>query len=586
MPVMNLVQIERRLRELPRNAQTMQYLKRAKDGAVPNLPPYLAAAELVAREKAEERDALSSGAARGPVPSVSEQLSQKADLLSLQAMKKREMDAASANQARTAPMPAPEGAPQPEAQPQGGIDQLPVEFGFDGGGLVAFNGQTGSEVKKKRKDDEDREADILSLLPQGAVEGVGVDYSSPQAQIAAQRAGSALATPGAALLDVATLPYNAVKNVVTHGGASITPFFDQLREREAKAARAEAGLAPPAAGSGRGTMAGRTAADEIVFTPAPGQQRPPAPPGAGQQRPPAAAAPAAPAAPAQPSEEDSLRASLMQQLGLGQGAPGAAAAPAGPTVAKTGADIMEAAKLFGLDKPFGDEERQRIAQMEALQAQRQAGRDRQALRETLLGFSRGYGGAAAASIGAENRAYAEDMAHQKAMYDMINAINKGNRGEAEKKFERLMSLQGDREKEAGATSRAELQAKVQMLEGMRRSGDTRYSVDMHYKAAMQQAALAERRGDKQDKAQADANLRAVMQSLTTEVNRLQTELGKTIRPAEKAAIQRDLAARSAELEDARNQLVKLGGGSAAADKPAASATKGRVVNWSDIPAPK
>jgi len=595
MPTQNLVQIQRDLQSLPPGPQTMMYLKRAKDGMVESVPPYLAAAEIASREQSEQRKALAEGADQAKAPSVSDQLSQKADLLALQAMKKQAMDRQAADQARTAQMPAPEGSPEPEEQPQpeGGLASLPVEFGFEGGGIVAFTDGGSADKKKKKPSLYDLSRDPLlrkyysamagdldtSALPQGALEGDGADYSSPQAQIAAQRAGSALATPGAAMLDVLSAPYNALKGMVTHGGASMTPFYDQIREREAKAAQAEGraqsqmppGTIPPEILAAYGPNAQRM---PQVQTP---QQRPPASPGAPQQRPPAApgAQTAAPQQPATPSPQDALQADLMQRLGISPGVQGApaAAAPAGPTIAKTGADIMEAAKLFGLDKPAGAEERQLIAEMRARHAQQQKERARMGLKAVLGGFSQGYGGAAAADVAASQRAYTEDMAQQKAMYDMINAINTGNRKEAEKAFERTVGLQEKREQDVNAMSRTELQAKVSMYGNLLQADSNRYNTDAHVKVALLNAKKTDERATREDKKLAIDGLQSAERGIQTELTKLQGLMDKGSK-ARRAQLDDDL-------REIRAQIAKISGVEMPS-RAGASAAPGKVVNWSDI----
>lgn len=603
MPTQNLVQIQNDLQSLPHGPQTMMYLKRAKDGMVASVPPYLAAAELASREKQAMRQKLSSGAAPGEMPTVSQQLSQKADLLALQAMKKKEMDAASMNQARTASGPAPEGAPEPEEQPQpeGGLASLPVDFQFADGGIVAFTDGGPADKKKKKKPSlYDLSRDPLlqkyysamageldtSALPQGALEGDGADYSSPQAQIAAQRAGSALATPGAAMLDVLGAPYNALKGMVTHGGASMTPYFDQLREREAKAAQAEGqaqsqmppGNIPPEILAAYGPNAQR-----MPQVQAP-QQRPPAPPGPPQQRPPAVpgaqgAQGAAPQQPATPSPQDALQADLMRQFGITPGAPGAAApgapgAPAaGPAMGRTAEDIKAAQAAFGLDKAAGTEERRLIDEMRARHAQQQQERARLGLKGVLAGFSQGYGGAAAADVAATNRAYAEDMAHQKSMYDLINAINKGNRGEAEKAFEKTIGLQEKREQEAGATSRTELQAKVNMYGDLLKAGSSRYNTDMHYKAAMANARVTSDRAGLEDRKLKIDGLQSAERGIQQELTKLQGLMDKDSRQRR--------AELDGNLKALREQIARLSGVEPAAPS-GTSPTQGRVVNWADI----
>lgn len=133
---MNIVQIQNRVQELPNTPQTIQYLNAALNGQVKTIPPYVAAAELQRRESEGMMDQLAKGAAKGPQPTVKDQLEQKAGIMAL-------MGQAQPPQRPQIPQPEPR-EPQPQA---GGIDNLPVKddmFGMAGGGIVAFNGETGS----------------------------------------------------------------------------------------------------------------------------------------------------------------------------------------------------------------------------------------------------------------------------------------------------------------------------------------------------------------------------------------------------------------------------------------------------------
>lgn len=561
----NLVQIQSRLKGLPNSPQTMQYLKAAKDGHVLTVPPYIAAAELSTREAEQKREMLARGAAQGKVPSVSEQLSQKADLMSMMAMKEKAAAQQSAEQSRQMPMPAPEGTPEPQEQPQpeqgAGVDQIPVQFGLAGGGIIAFEegGDTDKKKKKKTPSLYDLSRDPLleayyrqqageldtSALPQGALEGAGGDYSSPEAQIAKQRLGTALATPGAAMLDVAGLPINAIRNLTTHGGVSMTPFYDDVRKREQQAGVAQAQAAmqsqaapqvPPVSPEAKALLTSQRPG----YTP---PQQPPgmqAPAAAQPPKPPAPAAPAA-APGAQPAEGGlpDIQAMLAQK-------------PQAPSLEQSIADTQKAQAAFGLNAPAGAEERDLIKQMRERHAQEQAARDRLGLKAVLAGFGRGFGGAAAADIESAQRAYAQDMAHQKSMYDMINAINKGNRGEAEKAFEKTMGMQESREKEAGAGDRNRLSAATNVYAAQLQAGSSKYNADLHYKAAMAQANLADKRGDRADKAAALTALRGVQTGLVQEIGKLTGSFKKE---------DRELRARyEQQLEDVRQEIVRMSGG--------------------------
>lgn len=502
MPTQNLVQIQRDLQSLPPGAQTMMYLKRAKDGMVASVPPYVAAAELAAREKMAQREALASGAAPGEQPTVSQQLSQKADLLALQAMKKKEMDTASMNQARTAPGPAPEGSPEPEEQPQpeGGLASLPVDFKFDGGGLVAFQ-QGGMPMTTG-----------YAPVYQEARE-MGIDlspYDSPEER-------------KAKLERVARLR-EARKQM---GQAQIPGQAPDVQALAAQIGKPPARPAP-------------TASPQVE---APAQQ-PPAPPAPPRQGLPAALP--QPAAPAAPSPQQTLETALMQRMGLAEDG-----GRAMPTMAGTGADVKAAQAMFGLDKAAGEEERQLIAEMRARHAQQQKDRARMGLKAVLGGFSQGYGGAAAADVAASQRAYAEDMSQQQEMYKLINAINTGNRKEAQQAVDKTIGLQQQREQDVNAMSRTELQAMASMYGNLLQAGSSRYNTDAHVRVALAQARQAVERGAREDKKIAIDGLQSAERGIQTELTKLQGLMDKGSKER-RAQLDKDLS-------DIRTQIAKLAG---------------------------
>ena len=138
---MNILQIQNRVQELPNTPQTMQYLNAAMNGQVKTVPPYIAAAEIKRRESEGMMDQLAKGAAKGPQPTVKDQLEEKMGIMALMGQQQP---------LQRPQIPQPAG---PEQQPQagGGIDNLPVKeemFGMAGGGIVAFNGKTGSAVER------------------------------------------------------------------------------------------------------------------------------------------------------------------------------------------------------------------------------------------------------------------------------------------------------------------------------------------------------------------------------------------------------------------------------------------------------
>lgn len=149
---MNLIQLQEQLKDMP-----MQAVQAYMNGSNPQVPPYLAAAELQRRQAAMKSQQAQQGAAQGPQTSIKEQLEQATGLMGLQAQRAQQGMQQVAQQAQQAPMPATEGTPQPEMQPepevqmaQGGrvkkpsgcgcgISNLPVRDSmFRDGGVVGY----------------------------------------------------------------------------------------------------------------------------------------------------------------------------------------------------------------------------------------------------------------------------------------------------------------------------------------------------------------------------------------------------------------------------------------------------------------
>ena len=140
------------------NPQPLQQVIQNEQKAKPGLPPdlqKLLALQIVTNEKdsATAQQAMQQlqqmGGGQGQPPTVMQSLQEQAkQKMQTQAMQAQRQQQGLQALAQRAPMGAvPEGTPQPQEQPQArGIDQLPAEFGMAGGGIVAFNGEDGSEV--------------------------------------------------------------------------------------------------------------------------------------------------------------------------------------------------------------------------------------------------------------------------------------------------------------------------------------------------------------------------------------------------------------------------------------------------------
>jgi hypothetical protein len=152
---MNLVQINERLKDLP-----VQVIQQYANGMNPEVPPYLALGELQRREIAQKQMATAQGGMQGPQPSIKEQVEQRAGLMAAQGLQQQQQMQQMAQP--RGPMPAPEGIPQPEAQPEmmasGGLAAVPVRremFDYAGGGIVAFaEGESVEDPRRERKEGE------------------------------------------------------------------------------------------------------------------------------------------------------------------------------------------------------------------------------------------------------------------------------------------------------------------------------------------------------------------------------------------------------------------------------------------------
>lgn len=137
---MNLVQINERLKDMPIRAVQMY-----ANGSNPQVPSYLALAELQRREKIAKQASMEQGAADGPMPSIKEQIERKVGLLALQQGRMQQGQQKLGEQATRMPMAVPQNVESAEEQPQvedSGIANLPVDenmYEFASGGLIAFS---------------------------------------------------------------------------------------------------------------------------------------------------------------------------------------------------------------------------------------------------------------------------------------------------------------------------------------------------------------------------------------------------------------------------------------------------------------
>ena len=115
--------------------------------------------ETDAAKRQQAMNELQQMAPNGQPPTVADSVRQQA-AQKLQARMVQEQQKAQAMQQMVQGLPAagiPQGVPQPERQPQG-IDEAPVEFGMASGGIVSFDGTSGSQVPDPRRQRQEGES--------------------------------------------------------------------------------------------------------------------------------------------------------------------------------------------------------------------------------------------------------------------------------------------------------------------------------------------------------------------------------------------------------------------------------------------
>lgn len=238
---MNLVKAQELAQSMPQ-----QELEKYANGFAPHIiPPWLATGEMQAKMQRMQKMQAMQGAAQGPMPSVKEQIEQKAGLMGLQQAQQRMMQGQQMMQ-RPAPGPVPEGTPEPKLQPSpetmmagGGLAQMPVRFNFDGGGIVAFSGEDGdSEVdgkKKKLRQVTQREMAEEYNRKRFAQQAEDEAARSPEAKKDSEGIKKALSL-------VAGLPIEALKTLVSAPGYGFSKDEPQAPRPAAQATAADMGM--------------------------------------------------------------------------------------------------------------------------------------------------------------------------------------------------------------------------------------------------------------------------------------------------------------------------------------------------------
>ena len=172
--------------------QRIQQEQQGKPGLPPDLHELMALnivtneTDAVAKQQAMDQLAQMQGPQGKPptvMESVREQARQKMQAQAMQAQRQQQGLQALAQQA--GPGPVPEGTQFAEAQPQG-IDELPVEFGLAGGGIVAFD--NGGTVDAERAKEKEARSRLMSFgLARRKDDPEGFEQAKADAEAAAER---------------------------------------------------------------------------------------------------------------------------------------------------------------------------------------------------------------------------------------------------------------------------------------------------------------------------------------------------------------------------------------------------------------
>jgi hypothetical protein len=232
---MNLIQVQNRLRDLPASdPRSMQMLTAFANGQNPQVPPFIALAELNRRKQLAQKQA------QPPEATVKDKIEQEAKMMQTNAGRQQE---AMQNMGQQAMMTnagkIPASTPQTQGIEEenfaaGGIANLNSQFDFAGGGIVAFSGKDGSKVEDENKErdrkqlesDQESLSDMLTKL--GAA---GKDILTLPGRAAAGVLNAGVIRPARAISGY-DIPYifGSTPDYVD----SMTPFYDKISAAEDK----------------------------------------------------------------------------------------------------------------------------------------------------------------------------------------------------------------------------------------------------------------------------------------------------------------------------------------------------------------
>lgn len=446
----NLVKIQEDLKGLPTQA-IMGYA----NGQNPQVPPYIALAELNRRKQLEQ--SIQAGQQQPQQQgTIKEQIEQGVGLQSLQAQRQKQAMQAIGQQAMNAPAANPPSAAGLGALPAGAA--APQAQAFKGGGIVSFaagGDPETEETEAERKERLQREADRASM-------------------------GSTLKKMGAAAMDIATLPGRGVAGAFETGvtrplralgvdipylpesfyggdASSMTPYYDKIRREEAAQAQPAPAQAQPAPAPAAPPQAQA-------------QPRPPAP------RRPMQTAPT-PATVGQPQAAQAGIASIAK----GQTDAFGTQMPQAPTMKEGFSESM------GITEPYMKEEQAARKEYYDLLQRQQAEREKNAAWDRLSGFLGGFD-----SGGTGN--WRNALVNANRAYSMTSAEQRRIKEEADREIAKekigIASIPAGYAKTA-LKEGADFKTKVygDQMKGfgyLSNAAGTKYSVDAHLKGVMAQ----------------------------------------------------------------------------------------------------
>ena len=476
----NLAQVGDYLNGMPPAPSSIQQLDKWSKGANPEIPGWAAAGALQQKTQEMSQQKNAQGATTGPMPTIIDQLRQKAAMVEqqrqqqamqmLQAMQAQQQQGAPGIMGLTQPNPMPPASagvtPQMASSgvsaAEGGLMQLPVNqdmFNYAEGGVIGCDG-TGassvSEAEEKAARKEKALAAIEASMPaemsdhttvnpaqyekqrQAAIKAVMENFGPPRQETYAERDARMHQQPGLSTYKDPNSISNIIKYLKTDNPnfkRSALAFTDDEAvpaptgytragmENDPRLNSATTDIAKPAAAPAQLGGAGGIG-------------------GAGKKVNPVAA-PAGVASLVQTPHAAQMDAQLAKPN-------------LNPSTANTLADERALMPEL-LNQPYMADARKRIEAEDARRKEQLQGRGKEHLLDVLNGIA--YGGFGAAGIAHRNatqKEQASDAAHNAEINKMLTELDKGERGEASAKLTSRMAAYGEDKKAFSEAERNKL----------------------------------------------------------------------------------------------------------------------------------